>query len=310
MSIWRAARIAAAAMLFLALFEMPDEYYKALRFVVTAAAIMEIYQFQRGNLSQGKKTAWTLAFAAVAIVFNPLMPLEMDREAWAVFDVVGAGLFGFWLVPEKFWDELKRQYYDDSSVPPPLPSVKNRSEITSKRIAIIFGSTILFITLAWGTWALIAKEVDRVRWEYAITRSQPDDSAGREMFREIQHWRLIFSSAEYRKYLVGDKLKDALSPDVAMMSSANFAFFGWALGTDLSDEGMGDLKKEWFEEGILDQELFALINDEISDCQDGIITLGKMEIDIADRLAFPKGIYPDDIAAAEYRRRAVSIIRQ
>lgn len=95
MSIWKAARIAAAAMLFLALFEMPDEYYKALRFVVTAAAIMEIYQLQKGNFSQGKKTAWTLAFAAVAIVFNPLMPLEMEREAWAVFDVVGAGIFAF-----------------------------------------------------------------------------------------------------------------------------------------------------------------------------------------------------------------------
>jgi|GEM_PF-6644372 len=121
MSIWKAARIAAAAMLFLALFEMPDEYYKALRFVVTAAAIMEIYQMQRGNFSQGMKTAWTLAFAGVAIVFNPFLPLEMEREAWAVFDVMGSGLFGFWLVPQKVWDELKRRYGTGERLPPPLP---------------------------------------------------------------------------------------------------------------------------------------------------------------------------------------------
>ena len=94
MSIWQAARFVAAGMLVMALFEMPDEYYKALRFVVAAAAIMEIIQIQRGLLTQGKKTAWTLTFAAIAIIFNPIMPLEMDREERAWFDVFGAVVFG------------------------------------------------------------------------------------------------------------------------------------------------------------------------------------------------------------------------
>jgi hypothetical protein len=83
MSIFQAVRIVAAAMLLLALFELPGEYYKALRFVVVAAAIMEIYQIQKSPLSQGKNTAWTLAIAGVAIIFNPLLPLEMERESWA-----------------------------------------------------------------------------------------------------------------------------------------------------------------------------------------------------------------------------------
>ena len=82
-------------MLAMALFEMPDAFYNALRLVVTAAAIMEIFQTQKSAWAQGKKTAWTLAFAAIAIVFNPILPLEMDRETWAWFDVAAIIVFLF-----------------------------------------------------------------------------------------------------------------------------------------------------------------------------------------------------------------------
>lgn len=110
-----------------------------------AAAIMEIFQVQQGALTQGKKTAWTLAFAAIAIIFNPIMPLKMEREEWAWFNVFGAGAFGAMGVnwgrffsflkdgPEILKGENEQRKLDDKKI-----------ELKADQSRIIFGTMVLF----------------------------------------------------------------------------------------------------------------------------------------------------------------------
>lgn len=93
MNIWQAARIIAAGMLLLALFDWPYAYYQALRVVVTVCAILEIVQVHRAAISQNSKTVWTLLFAAVAVIFNPVAPLYLSRDIWRGIDLGAAVVF-------------------------------------------------------------------------------------------------------------------------------------------------------------------------------------------------------------------------
>lgn len=85
--------IMAGAGCLLALLDMPSEYYKVLRFVVVAAGVCAIVTVQRASHSDGKKNALTTAFGLAAVLFNPLLPLEMERETWAFVNVATALLF-------------------------------------------------------------------------------------------------------------------------------------------------------------------------------------------------------------------------
>lgn len=89
----RILAIMAAAGCLLALLDMPSEYYKVLRFVVVAASIYAIVAVRRATHSDGKKNALTTAFGLTAVLFNPILPLEMEREMWAFVDVATALLF-------------------------------------------------------------------------------------------------------------------------------------------------------------------------------------------------------------------------
>jgi AcrR family transcriptional regulator len=94
--------IMAGAGCLLALLDMPSEYYKVLRFVVVAACIAQIIQVLRGDLSEAKRNALVIAFGLLAAVFNPIMPLYLESEQWAWFNLTGAALFA-WSVDLPRW---------------------------------------------------------------------------------------------------------------------------------------------------------------------------------------------------------------
>ena len=112
-----AVKIAALASLLIALFEMPDEFYKILRFVVLAGAIFTIWDVQHSKLSENWKTALMLSFSLLGIIFNPVLPLEMERSEWRWFNLLGAlmlgGILGYEWRSEigtwwkRVWDFLK-----------------------------------------------------------------------------------------------------------------------------------------------------------------------------------------------------------
>lgn len=80
----------AAAMLLWALYpENPYGYYALLRWVVCPCfgyVAYKAYQFG--------KIPWVWILGITAVLFNPIVPVHLNREMWFIFDLVAAGLAG------------------------------------------------------------------------------------------------------------------------------------------------------------------------------------------------------------------------
>ncbi len=66
----------------------PYGYYILLRWVVTGAALFVLWVAY--NL---EKKAWIWIMGAVALLFNPIAPIHLDKETWVIIDFIVAGLF-------------------------------------------------------------------------------------------------------------------------------------------------------------------------------------------------------------------------
>lgn len=75
----------AAVLLLIALATLPLGYYTFMRWGVTIAAIAMCTMAYKGNQS-----AWLFVLIPIAILFNPISPVYMRRQAWAPFDVIAA----------------------------------------------------------------------------------------------------------------------------------------------------------------------------------------------------------------------------
>lgn len=80
-----------AAFLLLGIADMPMGYYTFMRIVVFLAGIFAAF------MSYSEKEGiniWTVIFALVAILFNPIIPVYLhDKEVWAILDFISAGIF-------------------------------------------------------------------------------------------------------------------------------------------------------------------------------------------------------------------------
>jgi len=79
----------AIMMLLLAIPPMwPYGYYTLLRLVVTGAGIFAAF------MAYGMgKNVWTYILGGIALLFNPLIPVHLDKETWGVIDLVVAIAF-------------------------------------------------------------------------------------------------------------------------------------------------------------------------------------------------------------------------
>jgi Na+/proline symporter len=79
------------ALVLIALVPLPYDYYRILRVIVCgAAAFLAWSEFQERGLIAG----WAIGLIAVAVIFNPAVPLRLERETWMVLDVVAAAILG------------------------------------------------------------------------------------------------------------------------------------------------------------------------------------------------------------------------
>ncbi|MBK6774557.1 MAG: hypothetical protein IPG74_01475 [Flavobacteriales bacterium] len=86
----RAVALLCAALLFLALVRLPIGYYTFLRIAVTIGALLLLYH----HWTRSGINAWVVLFGAVAILFNPLLPIYLgDRSLWLPFNLTGGVLF-------------------------------------------------------------------------------------------------------------------------------------------------------------------------------------------------------------------------
>ena len=88
--VYKIVRIIAAILLFWALDRHPYSYYTVLRFVVCGVAGYGVFisiQLDKNVL------AWILGITA--ILFNPIVPIHLSRDLWAIIDVAVGLVFIF-----------------------------------------------------------------------------------------------------------------------------------------------------------------------------------------------------------------------
>lgn len=81
---------AVVAMLVLTVLPFPYAYFEMLRVVVTAGAL---YLIWHSNASDPTTNSWKMAFGFIALLFNPVDPIHLDRSTWLIFDIGTAGVF-------------------------------------------------------------------------------------------------------------------------------------------------------------------------------------------------------------------------
>ncbi|GET20675.1 DUF6804 family protein [Prolixibacter denitrificans] len=78
-----------AALLLLSLAALPSGFYILLRIAVTIGAVAAIISEIDNGIN-----FWVVAFAIIAILFNPLLPIYLDdKSAWMPIDIIAAVLF-------------------------------------------------------------------------------------------------------------------------------------------------------------------------------------------------------------------------
>jgi hypothetical protein len=80
----RAVGLVLSGLLVLAVLPLASGYYVLLRFVVTfGAGYLAYYFFNNGDQK------W-IVFTFIALLWNPLAPIYLDKEVWVILDIIGA----------------------------------------------------------------------------------------------------------------------------------------------------------------------------------------------------------------------------
>jgi len=92
-------RVVATIFLILALGNYPYGFYTLLRWIVTITSLYTGYLFSKvGN------HGWAWVLFITAVLFNPLVPVYMDKSTWHVVDILVAGIFLFSLSRKEIKD--------------------------------------------------------------------------------------------------------------------------------------------------------------------------------------------------------------
>ena len=69
---------------------MPYGYYTLLRLIVTVGSVAYCVQFlEKKNMNM------VYLFGFIAILFNPLIPVYLNKETWLIIDLIVGGIFFF-----------------------------------------------------------------------------------------------------------------------------------------------------------------------------------------------------------------------
>ena len=76
-------------LLIVGIFPLPIGYYFLVRLIVTIASVMIAWSLYQKN----NKSPWMWIFGFIAILFNPLIPIYLNKALWIIIDLTTAGLF-------------------------------------------------------------------------------------------------------------------------------------------------------------------------------------------------------------------------
>jgi len=85
--------IFAVALLVAAFTRLPYFFYVLLRVLIcTASAYLSTKRYQE------RQTPWVWTFGAIALLFNPVLPVHMTRADWQMINILIAVFFAGWAV--------------------------------------------------------------------------------------------------------------------------------------------------------------------------------------------------------------------
>lgn len=90
-------RIAIILIMLGAFGDFPYSYYQFLRWATAIASFYLAY-----SAYKNKKVGWVWIFAIIGILFNPIIPFYLDREAWQFFNLVVAIIYFISIFKFKF----------------------------------------------------------------------------------------------------------------------------------------------------------------------------------------------------------------
>lgn len=91
------------ALLLAVLLDWPYAYYVLLRLLVCAVSVYSAIDVYRRNPG-----FWVWAFAANAVLFNPVLPVRMEQSDWEIVNLGDALFFASWMVSSFFRDRKSR----------------------------------------------------------------------------------------------------------------------------------------------------------------------------------------------------------
>ncbi len=93
-----AIHLVPVALLIVAIGPLPYGYYTLLRIAVcVAAAWLAVLDYQRDE----NVGPWVIALGLGAILFNPIIPIHLDRDIWFILDIGMAGVLAAHLMVTK-----------------------------------------------------------------------------------------------------------------------------------------------------------------------------------------------------------------
>ena len=78
-----AIKLCVIILLVISFSRLPYGYYTLLRLTVTGSAIYFAYKYY-----EEKKIIWVWIFGIIAVLFNPLVPIYLQRGTWMVIDIL------------------------------------------------------------------------------------------------------------------------------------------------------------------------------------------------------------------------------
>jgi ABC-type Mn2+/Zn2+ transport system permease subunit len=78
----------AILLLLFALTDNPYGYYQFLRWAIVIIGGISAYSFYKSE-----KPVWTIIFGIIVLLFNPIFPFYLSKNAWQVIDMVVAVIF-------------------------------------------------------------------------------------------------------------------------------------------------------------------------------------------------------------------------
>ena len=85
------------ALLVIALFKMPYGYYQFMHIAITIWGIIYLSKAYQHTRESAKKTCALLITGAITILYNPILPINLDREIWSPLSIISIPLI--FLIP-------------------------------------------------------------------------------------------------------------------------------------------------------------------------------------------------------------------